>query len=168
MKPIVLIGIIAVVAVVAVGAVYALTGGSDDVREDLEVGDYIKYETVDDLGHVLNVESFTVEKINSNGTLDILEKDGLEISYEYGESKRDFLDELYEEPRDLKEDGYEMVRTETIDTPFGKVKCDVYVLTLPFVTETVYLGTGSNILYMSVTGLGDNTVTTTLYTSLIG
>ncbi len=154
MKGILIVGIIAVVVVVAVGGAYA-TGiiGSDDVRDDLRVNDYIEYETTYKTGDgtliKTEIERYEIVSIDGN-RYSVKETDGLKVEYE-NMSKREFLDELYnDDVRDFKEDGFKKSGTETISTPMGKVKCDVYTRIIAGMTDTAYFGVDNGILYKEI------------------
>ncbi len=170
MKTIVIVGVVAVIAVVALGGAYAAgIIGSDDVRKDLRVGDYIEYTTAHEAGDKewVDTERYEIVSIDGNRYSVVETHNGTRVDLE-NMSKREFLDELYDDDvYDFKEDGFKKTGTETISTPMGNVKCDVYTRTIAGLTDIAYFGEDDGILYKEIEHEGLGVSTKVLNTSLI-
>ncbi len=165
-----IIGVLAVITVAGAGGAYMLDSGSDIVREELRVGDFIEIQTIHESsnGSWTEVERYEIVDNGVNGIYKVKEIEGNVISYE-NMSKNEFLEELYGDgPQDYIDDGFTRVGTESIPTGFGNRSCEVYTETDDGGNDYAYFGS-NGILYKEIDNDDDGSTTRILVdTSLFG
>ncbi len=140
---------IAIVAVVALGIL-----GGDQVRDKLEVGDYVEYTgTIESDGVSSTItEKYTIVEINSNGDF-VVEVTGI-LPYKDVMTHDEFMALFVVTGQELEKLGYTESGTAKIETEFGKRECTVYKIDTFLGTETIYLGVDNNVKYLEIDILG--------------
>lgn len=118
-----IISSVIVLAAIAGAAYYFLFYvGGDELKSDLEEGDFVEYTvTVDGLNSTLR---HTITAVNGDGTYQVHKKEG-SSEIDKTMTKSDFFKLLKMSGSDLN-DLEKQTFTEKINTSFGEIRCKVY------------------------------------------
>lgn len=145
--------VVAVVAIVLASALaYSMDRGEDgpvdlEVRTDLQVGDFftqVNTDAVDGVGSTHTVTS-TITAIEGPYTYVVDDVDGV-TGDEHPLSSAGFVMSIMV-PEGSPEDPYEMAGAETIDTAWGMVSCQVWVVDKGDEVTTLWIGEGNNVIF---------------------
>ncbi|MBR2255546.1 MAG: hypothetical protein IJ856_07070 [Candidatus Methanomethylophilaceae archaeon] len=147
---------IAVIAVACIAA-YAFLKSDDStsLRTDLKAGDYIEIR-VDNQGSTYT-ERYEIQSVSgSSCSVSHMDRDDITVEKM---TRTGFLDKILLSSENISDYGAQKNGTETIDTPWGKVKCTIY--TVPSYTGiTLYVGPG-DVVYKEVSSIYTRTLSGT-------
>ncbi|MBR2254697.1 MAG: hypothetical protein IJ856_02605 [Candidatus Methanomethylophilaceae archaeon] len=131
---------IAIVAVAGIAAFMLLKSedSSPGIRTDLKVGDYIEYENKNNITSTTYTERYEIKSIFGD-SYTVSHKDRSSTKTETM-GKDDFLGNILWTSSDASDYGAKKSGTETIDTPWGQVKCTKYTVSVLGIDMTVYVG----------------------------